>query len=99
MKRLVPIVLAALAVATAAPAAAIPDPTPVPVGGDPGWHTMAENCYQGSMRACDALANTTRDANAPVFFDYGFSCGGRVHYSKTDTSNYSTCLAQYPSNP
>ena len=78
---------------------AIPDPDDPPYGGDPGWEALAQDCYEGSMRACDNLANATKDARAPVYFDYGFSCGGRVLYSANDTSGYVSCQDQYANSP
>ena len=49
------------------------------------------------MRACDSLADQTKYANAPVYNDYGFSCGGRVTYEQGVT--YETCSDQFPNNP
>ncbi len=77
------------------PANAIPSPDLPPSGGDPGWEALAQDCYDGSMRACDNLADVTKEAGAPVYFDYGFSCGGRVRYSAGDTAGYASCVEQY----
>ena len=86
-----------LAGVVASPVAnAIPSPDPPPTGGDPGWAQLAQQCYGGSMRACDRLADQTQYANAPVYHDYGFSCGGRVNYDPGDTeSDYVTCSDQF----
>ncbi len=55
------------------------------------------NCYNGSMRACDRLADQTAAVDAPVYHDYGFSCGGRVNYDSTSAEDeYVGCVDQYP---
>ena len=88
-----------LCLAVAPVAGAIPAPDPPPSGGDPGWEALAENCYNGSMRACDRLADQTAAVDAPVYHDYGFSCGGRVDYDPTSAEDeYVGCVDQYPGN-
>jgi hypothetical protein len=81
----------------------LPNPTPPPGGGDSGWEALAQSCYNGSMRACDSLADQTKAVNAPVYQDYGFSCGGRVTYqpgsAATGAPTYVYCLDQYPDHP
>src|SRR5258707_15028726 len=72
-----------LCLAVAPVANAIPAPDPPPSGGDPGWEALAENCYNGSMRACDRLADQTPAVAATVYHDHGFSCRGRGQYHPT----------------
>jgi hypothetical protein len=51
------------------------------------------------MRACDRLADQTAAVDAPVYHDYGFSCGGRVNYDPTSAEDeYVGCVDQYPGN-
>jgi hypothetical protein len=51
------------------------------------------------MRACDRLADQTAAVDAPVYHDYGFSCGGRVNYDSTSAEDeYVGCVDQYPGN-
>ena len=90
-----------LAAVTMSPVAnAIPAPDPPPVGGDPDWEAMAQDCYDGSMRSCDRLADQTAVVDAPIYHDYGFSCGGRVKYDSTDAEDeYGLCVDQYPESP
>ncbi|MFJ9369940.1 hypothetical protein ACIRRA_36750 [Nocardia sp. NPDC101769] len=76
----------------------LPAPTAPPTGGDPHWESLAQKCYKGSMRACDSLADQTEVANAPVYHDYGFSCGGRVSYNPTGQV-YNYCIDQFPDHP
>jgi hypothetical protein len=76
----------------------LPSPSPAPTGGTPGWQDLAQQCQQGSMRACDSLADQTRYANAPIYYNYGFTCGGRV-IAPTASSHYIYCLDQFPNNP
>ena len=38
-----------------------------------------------------------RAVDAPIYHDYGFSCGGRVNYDATDAEDeYGLCVDQYP---
>ncbi|HEY5856686.1 MAG TPA: protein kinase [Aldersonia sp.] len=78
------------------PAEALPNPTSPPTGGEPSWDSLAENCHDGSMRACDSLYDRTITAtlpSAPDYNEYGASCGGRL----PGTENY--CLDEYPDHP
>src|ERR1700755_3119694 len=76
-----------LCLAVAPVANAIPAPDPPPSGGGPGWESLAENCYNGSVRACARLADQPAAVDAPVYHDYGFSCGGRVNYDSTSAAD------------
>jgi hypothetical protein len=76
----------------------LPAPSPAPSGGDPGWQNLALKCQHGSMRACDSLADQTRYANAPHYYQYGFTCGGRV-VAPTASNSYVYCIDQFPKFP
>jgi hypothetical protein len=89
-------VLGLLVSAPLATAAPLPDPDPAPSGGSPGWETLADECFDEVMASCDRLADQTRYANAPIYHDYGFTCGGRVTYDPSSAEDdYNTCVDQY----
>jgi hypothetical protein len=96
------LVAAAITVSPVA-SADLPSPQPPPTGGDPGWAALAQSCYNGHMRACDSLADQTKAANAPVYQNYGFSCGGRVNYQPggqaSGAPTYIYCVDQFPNYP
>jgi hypothetical protein len=76
----------------------MPAPVSPPTGGNAEWQVLAEDCYSGSMRSCDSLADQTKFSNAPeaaAYNDYGFSCGGRVYYDPDGV--YVSCYDQFGS--
>ena len=88
--------LAVAAVVCAPLAHAVPAGDPPPYGGDPTWEAMAQDCHDGIMSSCDSLAQATRHGEAPVYHDYGFSCGGRATYDPGEAEgDYNTCVDQY----
>lgn len=94
---------AGIAGATTVPAvpmtpASLPSPDPPPSGGDPNWEGLAQDCHDGSMRSCDSLTDQTAYSDAPVYNNYGFTCGGRV-VAPPDMTSWSRCADQFPDTP
>lgn len=88
--------------AAATPAAALPPSDPIPAAWcfdcNPHLITVARDCRDGSMHACDDLWKAVADpkvAEPAAIHDYGVSCGGRRQL-KSPGYQYKDCTDEFP---
>lgn len=87
---------------TTATVVALPPADPIPAAWcfdcNPNLITVARDCRDGSMHACDDLWKTIADpkvAEPTAIHDYGISCGGRRQL-KSPGYQYKDCSDEFP---
>jgi hypothetical protein len=77
-----------------------PLPAADPVPDDPefnnngSWISDADDCFKGSMKACDILWHESGDQGFPHAHDYGLSCAGRRNIDSGDPQQ--DCTSKFP---
>ena len=89
-------------ISTSASVEALPPADPIPAAWcfdcNPQLMSVARDCRDGSMHACDDLWKTVADAKEdepPAIHEYGLSCGGRREL-RSPGYQYKDCSDEFP---
>jgi hypothetical protein len=81
---------------------ALPAADPVPdctcFSNDSNLMDLGTRCQDGSMKACDILADQTAGQGIPIAHNYGVSCGGR-RPPQSPQQPVADCDVRFPGNP